>query len=62
MTADTAMMVIFLRAILIVRGVGWQVAIVVMAARILGVVHGRENRARVVSKDRRWEAEKDSNQ
>ena len=56
------MMVMFLGAILIVRGAGWQVVIVVMVARILGIVHCRENLARVISKDRRLEAEKDSKQ
>jgi hypothetical protein len=57
MTADTAMMVMFLGTILIVRGIEWQVAIVVMVARILRVVHCRENRARVFAKDWRLKTE-----
>ena len=56
------MMVMFLRAILIVRGIVWQVVIVVMVARILGVVHCRENLTRVFAKGWRLEAEKDSKQ
>lgn len=62
MTADAAMMVMFLRAILIVRGVVRQISIVVMMARILGIVHRRENLARIVSKGWSLEADKDSKQ
>ncbi len=51
------MMVMFLGTILIVRGIEWQVAIVVMVARILRVVHCRENRARVFAKDWRLKTE-----
>lgn len=56
------MMVMFLRAILIVRGVVRQISIVVMVARILGVVHCRENPARVIANRWRLEAEKDPKQ
>ena len=56
------MMVMFLRAMLIVRGIGWQISIVVMVAGILGIVHCRENRAGIAPKGWRLEAKKDPKQ
>ena len=56
------MMVMLLRAIIIVRGIVRQIVIVVMVARILGVVHCRENPAGVIANRWRLEAYKDPKQ